>query len=115
MKTLELRPEGPEYHLPTSNGTPVTAHEAEWRALVEVVVNSPPLTPNGKPAGYTPKAMRKRMRLVQAVEELAADATALVLEDADATELIAALQSVRFQRASKWLEDFCDAVEAMAN
>lgn len=113
VKTLELRPEGPEYTIPTLEGTTVTRKEQPWSELVCNVANAPPVGPNGQPGGFDPQLMRKRLKIIKAVDHLSNGDLALELEDADATELAAALTGVRWMRMSQWIVDFCDAVEAL--
>lgn len=115
MKTLELRPKGPKYTVPTPTGEMVTLEEPPWRKLVLQVIDAPPLDVQGQPMGFTPDLMRKRIRLSTVLEKLPEDATELELEDADTTELVTALSHVRWNRVSQWMLDFSDAVIAMPN
>lgn len=112
MKTLELRPEGPEYELPAPDGS-VTLKEPHWRMLLKQLVDAPPLDAKGQQMGFVPDLMRKRIRLSKIAAKLTDDDMKVELEDSDAQEFVNALAGVRWNRVSEWLMDFTDAVNAL--
>lgn len=112
VKTLELRPEGPEYEVPTPDG-PVTLKEPHWRMLLKQLVDTPPLDAQGRQMGFVPELMRKRIRLAKIVAKLTDDDMKVELEDSDADEFVSALAAARWNRVSEWLMDFTDAVNAL--
>lgn len=115
MKTLELRPEGPEYTVPTKEGT-ITVKESPWRELVEMTANAPVMNARtGEQMPFTPDIMRKRLKLLKAVEDLPEDATELELEGDEEETLVAALPGVPWGRFSQWTLDYCDAVTALSS
>lgn len=114
MKTLELRPEGPKYHVATESETPLTFREMPWRKLVTMALDCSPKNAQGQPIGFTPDLMRKRLRILEAVTALPDDAPALELEHEDAKQLAAAVLCMPWARVSQWNVDFCDAVAALA-
>lgn len=104
MKKLVLKPEGER------------PGEAAWRDLIREVVNTPSVHPQtGAPMGFTPEEMRKRLRVLNVLEGLPAEAEALELEDADFGVVARALDDVRWLRPSQWVMDFHDAVKAVAS
>lgn len=113
VKTLELRPEGPEYSVLTSNGETVTFKEPSWRTIIKTAADASPMNAQGQPIGFTPDLMRQRLRLHEIVDELPEKATEVELHPEDAKQLAAAVACMSWARPSQWILDFCDAVEAL--
>lgn len=90
MKTIELKSDA----------------EAAWsdKEMLLIIADRP----KGGNEPITPSEMRKNGRLIDALEDLAADATELTLEDADFQHLYAKVQAFPFMTSRRELRAMID-------
>ncbi|WP_339745534.1 hypothetical protein [uncultured Maricaulis sp.] len=79
------------------------ASETNYGELIKTVVGR--VDPSQ--GGIRVEDMAKRLRIIDAVNALAPDATEIQLEDADAATLVESLSSMRWAIVSHAIADFC--------
>lgn len=85
---------------------PATEAMPNYKALIETCVRFPPLDGQGRPVGFDTEAMRKRIRILDALDKATADK--LSLEDADHAELVRCLKAMRWNVIHRELLAFED-------
>ena len=82
--------------------------DVTYSQMCILCLNQPKVDPNGREVGYLPDEMRKRIALIDSIEEAKEE---MKIEDADAALLLECVRTTKWRKLDKAIVKFIDDIE----
>lgn len=103
MKTISIKTHPTEFERDEKNQP--TEQPFTTLSLISLVMKAPP------EGGFSPDEMRKRFKVLDKVEALTNESTAIELEDSEASLLSSLFKKYKWGKMDKFIVDFEDSIK----